>query len=85
MRQAAHWRCCRRAGSDWARVGGCTPGDPETAGNPRYPDVSVPLKPALRIAQDELLRGRPGPVPDPAVIVLSAVGGGYTMGAMALE
>jgi 3-oxoacyl-[acyl-carrier-protein] synthase III len=37
------------------------------------------------IALDELLRGRHGPVPDPAVIVLTAVGGGYTMGAMVLE
>jgi 3-oxoacyl-[acyl-carrier-protein] synthase III len=37
------------------------------------------------IALDELLRGCHGPVPDPAVIVLTAVGGGYTMGAVALE
>jgi 3-oxoacyl-[acyl-carrier-protein] synthase III len=37
------------------------------------------------IALDELLRGCHGPVPDPAVIVLTAVGGGYTMGAMVLE
>jgi 3-oxoacyl-[acyl-carrier-protein] synthase III len=37
------------------------------------------------IALDELLRGCHGPVPDPARIVLTAVGGGYTMGAVALE
>jgi 3-oxoacyl-[acyl-carrier-protein] synthase III len=37
------------------------------------------------IALDELLRGKHGPVPDPARIVLTAVGGGYTMGAMVLE
>lgn len=37
------------------------------------------------IALDELIRGKHGPVPDPARIVLTAVGGGYTMGALTLE
>lgn len=38
----------------------------------------------MGIALDELLRGLHGPVPDPAVIVLTAVRGGYTMGATVL-
>jgi len=37
------------------------------------------------IALDELLRGCHGPLPDPARIVLTAVGGGYTMGALVVE
>ncbi len=37
------------------------------------------------IALDELLRGEHGPVPDPARIVLTAVGGGYTRGAVVIE
>lgn len=37
------------------------------------------------ITLDEVLRGRHGPVPDPARIVLTAVGGGYTSGAIVFE
>ena len=33
----------------------------------------------------ELLRGEHGPVPDPATIVLTAVGGGYASGAVVME
>lgn len=35
----------------------------------------------VAITLDELLRGRHGELPDPATIVLTAVGGGYTSGA----
>jgi 3-oxoacyl-[acyl-carrier-protein] synthase-3 len=37
------------------------------------------------ITLDEVLRGKHGPVPDPARFVLTAVGGGYTSGAMVFE
>lgn len=37
------------------------------------------------ITLDEVLRGRHGPVPDPARFVLTAVGGGYTSGAIVFE
>ena len=37
------------------------------------------------ITLDEVLRGQHGPVPDPANFVLTAVGGGYTSGAMVFE
>lgn len=34
---------------------------------------------------DEVIRGEHGPVPDPALFVLTAVGGGYTSGAVVVE
>ena len=37
------------------------------------------------ITLDEILRGEHGPVPDPARLVLTAVGGGYTSAGLALE
>lgn len=37
------------------------------------------------ITLDEVLRGEHGPVPDPALFVLTAVGGGYTSGAVVFE
>ncbi len=37
------------------------------------------------IALDEVLRGKHGAVPDPARLVLTAVGGGYTSGAAVVE
>lgn len=37
------------------------------------------------IALDEVMRGRQGPVPDPARFVLTAVGGGYTSGAIVFD
>jgi len=37
------------------------------------------------IALDEVMRGRHGPVSDPARFVLTAVGGGYTSGAIVFE
>lgn len=37
------------------------------------------------VTLDEVLRGRHGPVPDPALIVLTAVGGGYTSAGAVLE
>jgi len=48
----------------------------------RYGNVSASTVP---IALDGVLRGEFGPVPDPARIVLTAVGGGYTSGAAVLE
>lgn len=39
----------------------------------------------VSVALDELLHGKRGPLPDPAVVVLTAVGGGYTTGAVVLE
>lgn len=39
----------------------------------------------VSVALDELLRGERGPVPDPALFVLTAVGGGYTSGAVVIE
>jgi 3-oxoacyl-[acyl-carrier-protein] synthase-3 len=47
-----------------------------------YGNVSASTVP---IALDELLRGEHGPLPDPARIVLTAVGGGYTSGAIVIE
>jgi 3-oxoacyl-[acyl-carrier-protein] synthase-3 len=41
----------------------------------RYGNVSASTVP---IALDEVLRGKRGALPDPALIVLTAVGGGYT-------
>lgn len=41
----------------------------------RYGNVSAS---SVAIALDEVLRGRRGALPDPALIVLTAVGGGYT-------
>lgn len=37
------------------------------------------------VALDETLRGQRGTVPDPALLVLTAVGGGYTSAAMVVE
>lgn len=39
----------------------------------------------VAITLDEVLRGRHGPVPDPATIVLTSIGGGYTMAAAVLR
>lgn len=39
----------------------------------------------VSIAFDEVLRGEHGPVPDPACFVLTAVGGGYSSAALALD
>ncbi len=39
----------------------------------------------VAIAFDEVVRGMHGPVPDPAIMVLTAIGGGYTMGAVVLR
>lgn len=47
-----------------------------------YGNVSASTVP---IALDEVLRGRHGEVPDPARIVLTAVGGGYASGAAVFE
>ncbi|MEN8144937.1 MAG: beta-ketoacyl-ACP synthase 3 [Gemmatimonadota bacterium] len=47
-----------------------------------YGNVSASTVP---IALDELLRGEHGPLPDPARIVLTAVGGGYASGAVVIE
>ncbi len=47
-----------------------------------YGNVSASTVP---IALDELVRGKHGDLPDPARIVLTAVGGGYTSGAVVLE
>ncbi|MFQ5679868.1 MAG: 3-oxoacyl-ACP synthase III family protein [Gemmatimonadota bacterium] len=49
----------------------------ETYGNLSASTVAVTL--------DEVLRGRHGTVPDPALIVLTAVGGGYTTAATVIE
>ena len=37
------------------------------------------------ITLDEVLRGRHGELPDPALLVLTAIGGGYTTSAVAIE
>lgn len=37
------------------------------------------------VTLDEALRGRHGPLPDPALIVLTAVGGGYTTGGIVIR
>lgn len=47
-----------------------------------YGNVSASTVP---IALDETLRGMHGPLPDPANIVLTAVGGGYTSGGAVLQ
>ena len=39
----------------------------------------------VAVTLDELVRGKHGPVPDPATIVLTAVGGGYASGAVVME
>ncbi len=39
----------------------------------------------VALTLDEVLRGRHGEVPDPAIVVLTAIGGGYTMGAIVLR
>lgn len=39
----------------------------------------------VAVALDEVLRGRRGPVPDPALVVLTAVGGGYTSAGVVLK
>lgn len=39
----------------------------------------------VAITLDELVRGSHGGLPDPATIVLTAIGGGYTMGALVLR
>lgn len=48
----------------------------------RYGNASAST---VAVALDELLRGRHGALPDPARILLAAVGGGYTMGALSLR
>ncbi|WP_419161370.1 3-oxoacyl-ACP synthase III family protein [Candidatus Palauibacter sp.] len=44
----------------------------------RYGNMSAST---VGVALDEVVRGKHGPVPDPATIVLTAIGGGYTMAA----
>ncbi len=39
----------------------------------------------VAITLDEVVRGQHGPLPDPATILLTAIGGGYTMGALVLR
>lgn len=39
----------------------------------------------VSVALDEVLRGQHGPVPDPALILLTAVGGGYTTASAVIE
>lgn len=41
----------------------------------RYGNLSAST---VAVALDEVLRGKHGPVPDPALVLLTAVGGGYT-------
>lgn len=48
----------------------------------RYGNASAST---VGIALHEVLRGQHGAVPDPARIVLTAVGGGYTMGALVFQ
>jgi 3-oxoacyl-[acyl-carrier-protein] synthase-3 len=37
------------------------------------------------VALDEVIRGKHGPLPDPATIVLTSIGGGYAISAAVLE
>lgn len=48
----------------------------------RYGNLSAST---VAVSLDELLRGRRGPLPDPALIVLTAVGGGYTSAGAVIE
>jgi len=48
----------------------------------RYGNMSAST---VAITLDEVLRGQHGEVPSPATFLLTAVGGGYTMGAIALR
>lgn len=48
----------------------------------RYGNLSAST---VAVTLDEVLRGKHGPVPDPAVIVLTAVGGGYTSAGAVIE
>ena len=48
----------------------------------RYGNMSAST---VAVALDEALRGAHGPLPDPALIVLTAIGGGYTSAAAVIE
>lgn len=48
----------------------------------RYGNLSAST---VAVTLDEVLRGKHGPVPDPALIVLTAVGGGYTSAGAVFE
>jgi 3-oxoacyl-[acyl-carrier-protein] synthase-3 len=48
----------------------------------RYGNMSAST---VAVTLDEVVRGKHGSLPDPATIVLTAIGGGYTMGAMVLR
>jgi 3-oxoacyl-[acyl-carrier-protein] synthase-3 len=48
----------------------------------RYGNMSASTVP---VAFDEVLRGKHGPLPDPATIVLTSIGGGYAISAAVVE
>ena len=51
----------------------------------RHLGQGIPRQQAGEETLDEILRGEHGPVPDPARLVLTAVGGGYTSAGLVLE